>query len=195
MIISKKISSSIAETLSANNIISEQEIPIYSYCLDYIIELFFLFIFAVLYRVFSHKLPETLIFLAVFTPLRSFGGGFHASTPKRCAILSLITFVFVLYSGAISSALTWQWTAAFAISLSVIAVLSPVGTKNRPMTPERKISLKKRCLLFCVILTILYIFFYLHNLQRLYGTLAICMLINLINIVAGYILEKKTTNI
>lgn len=44
-------------------------------------------------------------------------------------------------------------------------------------------------------LTILYIFFYLHNLQRLYGTLAICMLINLINIVAGYILEKKTTNI
>ena len=49
MIISKKISSSIAETLSANNIISEQEIPIYSYCLDYIIELFFLFIFAVLY--------------------------------------------------------------------------------------------------------------------------------------------------
>ena len=177
MIISKKISSSIAETLSANNIISEQEIPIYSYCLDYIIELFFLFIFAVLYGVFSHKLPETLIFLAVFTPLRSFGGG------------------FVLYSGAISSALTWQWTAAFAISLSVIAVLSPVGTKNRPMTPERKISLKKRCLLFCVILTILYIFFYLHNLQRLYGTLAICMLINLINIVAGYILEKKTTNI
>ena len=166
MIISKKISSSIAETLSANNIISEQEIPIYSYCLDYIIELFFLFIFAVLYGVFSHKLPETLIFLAVFTPLRSFGGGFHASTPKRCAILSLITFVFVLYSGAISSALTWQWTAAFAISL------------------------KKRCLLFCVILTILYIFFYLHNLQRLYGTLAICMLINLINIVAGYILEK-----
>ena len=83
MIISKKISSSIAETLSANNIISEQEIPIYSYCLDYIIELFFLFIFAVLYGVFSHKLPETLIFLAVFTPLRSFGGGFHASTPKR----------------------------------------------------------------------------------------------------------------
>ena len=147
MIISKKISSSIAETLSANNMISEQEIPIYSYCLDYIIELFFLFIFAVLYGVFSHKLPETLIFLAVFTPLRSFGGGFHASTPKRCAILSLITFVFVLYSGAISSALTWQWTAAFAISLSVIAVLSPVGTKNRPMTPERKISLKKRCLL------------------------------------------------
>ena len=72
MIISKKISSSIAETLSANNIISEQEIPIYSYCLDYIIELFFLFIFAVLYGVFSHKLPETLIFLAVFTPLRSF---------------------------------------------------------------------------------------------------------------------------
>lgn len=142
MIISKKISSSIAETLSANNIISEQEIPIYSYCLDYIIELFFLFIFAVLYGVFSHKLPETLIFLAVFTPLRSFGGGFHASTPKRCAILSLITFVFVLYSGAISSALTWQWTAAFAISLSVIAVLSPVGTKNRPMTPERKSSLK-----------------------------------------------------
>ena len=59
MIISKKISSSIAETLSANNIISEQEIPIYSYCLDYIIELFFLFIFAVLYGVFSHKLPET----------------------------------------------------------------------------------------------------------------------------------------
>lgn len=66
MIISKKISSSIAETLSANNIISEQEIPIYSYCLDYIIELFFLFIFAVLYGMFSHKLPETLIFLAVF---------------------------------------------------------------------------------------------------------------------------------
>ena len=101
MIISKKISSSIAETLSANNIISEQEIPIYSYCLDYIIELFFLFIFAVLYGVFSHKLPETLIFLAVFTPLRSFGGGFHASTPKRCAYFHLsplyLCFIQVQY--------------------------------------------------------------------------------------------------
>lgn len=36
----------------------------------------------------------------------------------------------------------------------------PVGTRNRPMTPERKSSLKKRCLLFCVILTILYIFLF-----------------------------------
>lgn len=192
MIISQKLSSAIADTLYDNNIISKQEIPIYIYCLDYIIELIFLIVFTILYGTFSHNLPETIIFLIVFIPIRSFGGGFHASTQNRCTLLSLITFIFVLYSDCLVALFTWQWTAAFAISLFLIAILAPVGTKSRPITPDRKKILKKYCIIFCILLSFLYIIFYLKNYKKLYGTLSICILINFVSILSGFIIEKRT---
>lgn len=194
MIISQKISSYIADTLADNNTISRQEVSIYSYCLDYIIELILLFVFAVIFGFCTNNIPETIIFLIVFIPIRSFGGGFHATTQKRCTVISLLTFLFVLYSDKIVTIFMNEWTVAFTISLLGIAFLSPVGTKNRPMSPERKTILKKRCILFCFFLALLYLFFYIQKSQKIYGILAICVLINFVSIFYGCILEKKNTD-
>ena len=180
MIISKKISSSIAETLSANNIISEQEIPIYSYCLDYIIELFFLFIFAVLYGVFSHKLPETLIFLAVFTPLRSFGGGFHASSHLMCFLTMVLGELLFLASFLL------PYSLLTCIGISVISLLFMwmhplVLHPNKSYLKKKAPQLIKRSRQILLLETTLLVAFILLNIPDIIQTGSLALLLSTIS--------------
>ena len=53
-------------------------------------------IIAGLIGILTGALQTTLIFLISVIPLRSFGGGYHASTPLRCAVISNAALVFVI---------------------------------------------------------------------------------------------------
>lgn len=77
-------------------IIAEEEAEIYRYGYLILFEWGINLIIAGLIGILTKALQTTLIFLLSVIPLRSFAGGYHASTPLRCAVISNAALVFVI---------------------------------------------------------------------------------------------------
>ena len=81
---------------------------------------------------------QMLLFMAAYIPLRSFAGGYHAKTPLRCYILS------VLLHTAIALAIKYvdlhiYFQLGLLISASItVFLLSPVGNENKPLDELEK---------------------------------------------------------
>lgn len=88
MILSNNLSKLLATFLLKNDYIDSEQLPIYVYCLNYILEqLFFFIVIEVLSCILG--LPVLgILFFSTIVPLRSFCGGFHASARGWCIFLS-----------------------------------------------------------------------------------------------------------
>ena len=195
MIISQKISSYIAETLCEDNIVNKDEKDIYVYCFDYIIELLIFFIIIFISGLITKRIPVSIIFMITAFSIRSFGGGMHASTPGLCSIISFIIFYTILFTAKpLSYTMTWGWCIVHILSIIIILLTAPVDTPKRPMSPEKRKKLKKRCIVVCLFLFTAFIGFYMNKLQLYYGTLAICSTIFSMSILIGHIINKLSIN-
>jgi len=89
---------------------------------------------------------ESLLLLAVFIPLRSCAGGFHASSHFRCLWLSVLTVLAVLVSARLAANL---FTPALTLllggaSATLIGMLAPVQDANRPLDKAEVHLFKRR---------------------------------------------------
>jgi len=85
---------------------------------------------------------EVILFLLVLMPIRCCIGGYHASTPGKCWMLSLliISMVIGLSRSFDLTALTPLMTV---VSLGIVFGIGPVYHPNNPQPVERRIKLKK----------------------------------------------------
>ena len=82
-----------------------------------------------------------ITYLFVFVFLRSFTGGFHATTYLRCNITMVVTFIitFVLYKIVTYFAFPFFICEAIALlNLIPIVIFSPVPNKHKPLTDAQK---------------------------------------------------------
>jgi len=93
---------------------------------------------------------QMLLFMAAYIPLRSFAGGYHAKTPLRCYILS------VLLLTAIALAIKYVYLHIYfqlglLISASItVFLLSPVGNENKPLDELEKKIYKRKTIVICI---------------------------------------------
>lgn len=89
---------------------------------------------------------KTLLFMALYIPLRSFSGGHHARTPVVCYVQSVMMLTAVclwirlMPYGCYEIFLT-------ALSAAVILLLAPVDTDNKPLDDRERKFYRKRALL------------------------------------------------
>ena len=86
----KQLSNSITSFLVQENIIEYSEAEIYSYGTEQIIINLSVFIIIGLGATMFGVWPSTIFFFTGFMPLRLVAGGYHAKTPQKCNILSLL---------------------------------------------------------------------------------------------------------
>jgi len=77
-------------------VIKEEERELYEYGYLIMCEWGFNIVMAVLIGLITGAVQTTIIFLLSIIPLRSFGGGYHAKTPGRCAVISNGALLFVI---------------------------------------------------------------------------------------------------
>ena len=89
-------------------------------------------------------LTESLVFYFSFIAIRKFAGGYHAKTPVRCYLFSIIIISLIL--GFIKMILvldllfaTYGILILGFISVIIINILSPLDTKNAPLNNKEKI--------------------------------------------------------
>jgi accessory gene regulator B len=78
---------------------------------------------------------NTSFFLISYIPLRSFAGGYHASSPKRCFIYSLFLIGLIeVYFSYIHESFHTYMLILGGIALWVIYKKSPVQSPNKPLS-------------------------------------------------------------
>lgn len=87
---------------------------------------------------------QSIAFLLAYIPIRSYAGGYHASTPGRCYGISLIlitTTLLVMKYIPFTPALCWSGLLGSSV---FVFILAPIEDKNKPFTPAEKRVFQKR---------------------------------------------------
>ena len=88
MILSKKISKKITDTLVTNEIIEPQKEGIYFYCLDFSLDLILFNCSLLLIGGLLGLFLPSLVYIIILVPVRMLAGGAHAKSPYSCFLLS-----------------------------------------------------------------------------------------------------------
>lgn len=89
--------------------------------------------------------------MAAYIPLRSFAGGYHAKTPLRCYIFSVIMLIVVSIGLKYLSVSEWVYYAVLLASVLGVLVLSPVEDINKPLDEMEHKVYKKRAIIIAAI--------------------------------------------
>ncbi len=150
-----KLSERIIDNYQKKDLISNEERIIYVYGVKQIISLIINIISFLMCGIVFGEILGAMVFALSFMMIRTYAGGYHASTPVRCYIVTMITTIgaiLVMKYIAIPQALG---IALLFISSVIIVVLSPVDTEGKELDSlEKKIYRGKTLLIWGVELSI-----------------------------------------
>ncbi len=164
-----KIAEKFANNLEENQIIKHDDRELYVYGFEQVLSIILNIITTLLIGLIFNTFFQLVVFMAAYIPLRSFAGGYHAKTPLRCYIFSIVMLVFVSWG---MKNLVFRDVVNYvvlAISAFIIFVLSPVEDKNKPLDKIELKVYRKR------------------TLHILLAELIICVLFNVIDLHAVFI--------
>ena len=161
-LLSSKISSKFVE----HKIITEDMVDIYKYGVEITISSIIGFILILIIGLIFKSLIQALIFYIIFIILRSFTGGYHASSYLKCnLIFSIVASLVIFFSKAATEVRfsTGIINILFLPALSVFIWLAPIENPNKLIEKKRRIYFKTGSVLAAVILYILSIILYINN--------------------------------
>lgn len=131
-----------------------------------------------------------LIFNIAYSILRVYAGGFHASSQKKCFVLSyssiFLCLLFIFYCPIYNMVMH---LVCMTLGIS-IAILSPVDHANKPLYEAEKLAYRKRSHIFILVDTCIYLLFvWNHSITYAKAVLASLVLVGIGQWVA--ILQKS----
>ena len=161
-LLSSKISSKFVE----HKIITEDMVDIYKYGVEITISSIIGFILILIIGLIFKSLMQALIFYIIFIILRSFTGGYHASSYLKCNLIFSIVASLVIFFNKAATEVRFSTgiiNILFLPALSVFIWLAPIENPNKLIEKKRRIYFKTRSVLAAVILYILSLILYINN--------------------------------
>ncbi len=146
-----KLSRRIGENLVRSDVVKAEDAEIYIYGINQILVSVVNVLSALIIGLIFGVFFEIAVFMAAYIPLRSFAGGFHAKTPLRCYIFSIIMLIVVSIGLRYLSMAMWVYYAVLAVAFIIVLVLSPVEDKNKPLDDLEYKVYKKRAIIIAAI--------------------------------------------
>ncbi|MGB8455008.1 MAG: accessory gene regulator B family protein [Anaerocolumna sp.] len=129
-----KASESLTNRLVTNNIIKMEDYEIYQFGIENFMMKAGHIVSYIIIGLLFQLLPELLVFLTVFIPLRENAGGYHAKTPLKCYILSCCTVLTLLCIICFITESMMEFSIVLAVVSSlVLFLIAPVDTENKPL--------------------------------------------------------------
>ncbi len=150
-----KLSRRIGDNLVRSDVVKAEDVEIYIYGINQILVSVVNVLSALIIGLIFGVFFEIAVFMAAYIPLRSFAGGFHAKTPLRCYIFSILMLIVVSIGFKYLSLAAWVYYAVLAVSFVVVLALSPVEDRNKPLDElEYKVYKKRAAIIAAVELVI-----------------------------------------
>lgn len=147
----EKLSHKIGDDLVRSGVVKEEDAEVYIYGINQILAYVFNVSSSLIIGLIFGVTFEIIIFMAAYIPLRSFAGGYHAKTPLRCYIFSVIMLIVVSIGLKYLSVSEWVYYAVLLVSVLIILVLSPVEDRNKPLDEIEHKVYKKRAVIILAI--------------------------------------------
>lgn len=134
----------------------------------------------------NHMLPESVIFLFAYTPLRTFAGGFHARTQLRCY------FGGIVLTQAVLLAMRWIPHTPVIITILglaaffIIFALAPVADVNKPLTLKEKTVYRQKAHILLIGLLAVAVLLYVLHFSALSAAIVISLDALAIMLLLGY---------
>lgn len=154
--------------ISKNSDLDNDKAEIIRYGLEIVIAKAIFSIMVIIIGLIMHCFFESLIFAVSLSLLRKYGGGYHATTRRKCFILSNLTLIVSLI--LIKLAENYQvmilpvWSAAL-ISVIYALVFAPIDTPNKQFDKDEFRLYGKRSKIITVTLMIISVLFWLLNID------------------------------
>lgn len=150
-----KLSQKIGDDLVRSNVIEAEDAEIYIYGINQILVSVLNVLSALIIGLILGTFFEVVVFMAAYIPLRIFAGGYHAKTPLRCYIFSVIMLIIVSLGMKYLYMAGWVYYVILAAAALMILVLSPVEDKNKPLDDlEYKVYKRRAIIIAAIELTI-----------------------------------------
>lgn len=141
-----RLSGKIGNDLVRSNVVKEEDAEIYIYGINQILTSVLNVSSALIIGLIFGTFFEVAVFMAAYIPLRLFAGGYHAKTPLRCYIFSVIMLIIVSIGMKYLHLTEWAYYAVLAAAALVVIVLSPVEDRNKPLDEIEHKVYKRRAI-------------------------------------------------
>lgn len=134
-----------------------------------------------------------IFFFATYVPLRTYAGGYHASTHTRCYLLSVFSLLSFLFSVKhIPTNMHFLLSIIFVIiSTLVIFILAPVGTPNKMLDAIETAIYRKNCRFVLIVELLLFVGLYVNGTVKLAYSMSCSFLLVGLMLVVGKIMLKS----
>lgn len=105
---------------------------------------------------FLGELWQAIFFTALYAPLRSNAGGFHARTATRCYLYSILLMIAVLLAMKCLIIPRFICIITLLISCVIIFILAPVEDSNKPLDYIERVVYKRRAQMITALETIIF---------------------------------------
>lgn len=181
----ERLSCKIGDDLVQSNIVKEEDAEIYIYGINQILVSVLNVSSALIIGLIFGKFFEAAVFIVAYCSLRSFAGGYHAKTPLRCYVFSVIMLIIVLVGIKYLYLTEWMYYVVLLAAALVVIVLSPVEDKNKPLDEIEHRVYKKRTILIVATELLIGIVLKLMGLDNLFVAVVYSFVVLSFMLVAG----------
>lgn len=182
-----RLSHKIGDNLVRSNVVKEEDAEIYIYGINQILVSVLNVSSALIIGWFFGVLLEIVVFMAAYIPLRSFAGGYHAKTPLRCYIFSVIMLIVVSIGIKYLYLADLLCFSILAAALLVVIFLSPVEDKNKPLLKMEHKVYKRRVIFIAMVELAMGLLLKLANLDNLFVIIVYSFMVLSFMVVLGKI--------
>lgn len=182
-----RLSCKITGYMTDNKIIISDDEAICQYGIQQLLTMLVNLICTIILGVLYERLFESILIVALYIPLRSYAGGFHAKTSFRCFVYSLV-MMFLLLS--VIKFFKLGNTICFIICIMsgiIIFLVSPVPDKNKPLEKIEYKVFKRRSRQILAIEVLLFVV----SILTKWNTIAECVSLSLGLVAVMLVMGRK----
>lgn len=180
-----------------NRKIDDEEAEIVRYGLEMAVLKITFFAAALAVSLLINSFWQFIIFISLFSVLRSYAGGYHAKTRIRCFIQSMLLIIVAVVIINITQKITYIIVPLSVIALAAgaaIWLLAPVDTKNKRLDFDEKVPLRKKTRITLIVEIIIGIVSFILNFKIVPCAAALSIIASCVLLLAEYFKMEQVTD-
>lgn len=137
-----RVVSIVVNSLIKNDLLQKSEVELYRFGIKRLLLFCINVITTIIIGIICNMLWQSVVFSIAYIPLRRYAGGYHAKTPQKCYLLSVLLILGVLtfICGIPKNELLIIIALAAGI---IVFVNSPVESKNKELSEKEREAFKR----------------------------------------------------
>lgn len=179
------VANNITNYLICKKVIKDDDREIYQYGFEQVFSSLLNIATMLLLGIILGKIYQSLVLILSFMALRSYSGGYHANTPLQCYLLTVMSISAALSIMKFITIDRFICLGLLVLSSVVILLLSPIGTKNKPLDEIEKIIYRKKTIIVWSVETCVAIVFIILDITEIHIAITLAQVIISIALIFG----------